>query len=115
MAFSKSDEFSPDLQNISVFTKALSHPARLSILIELSKQKKTFCGELVSVLPLAQSTVSQHLKELVKSGLVNVTQMGTNMAYSINKRQLKVLLTQLEDNFSIIFKNIKKEKQSKNN
>lgn len=52
------------------FAKALSHPARIAILELLSRQRACYCGDIVEELPIAQATVSQHLKELKESGLI---------------------------------------------
>ena len=63
--------------------KALAHPARLEILC-LLKEKDYLCGELVSELPLAQATVSQHLKVLKEAGFVLSRDTGTCVAYTLN-------------------------------
>ena len=63
-------EYSQDTLTISKFAKALGHPARIIILKHLSNQSCCFTGDLLEVLPLAQSTVSQHLKELKEAGLI---------------------------------------------
>ncbi len=55
---------------MAIYAKAISHPARIAILKYLAAQDRCICGEIVNILPLAQSTVSQHLKELKKSGLI---------------------------------------------
>ena len=64
MALNKKEEFSKKENDLADFANAISHPARVSILKEIAKRKNCICGEIVEVLPLAQSTVSQHLKEL---------------------------------------------------
>jgi ArsR family transcriptional regulator, arsenate/arsenite/antimonite-responsive transcriptional repressor len=69
--------------------KAISHPARISILKILAKKENCNCNDLVELLPLSQSTVSQHLKELKNCGLVNGTVKGTSSIYSLNKSSLK--------------------------
>ena len=66
MAIHKKEEFSQKEQDLAAFAKALSHPARIAILKMLAQRNECICGEIVDVLPLAQSTVSQHLKELKK-------------------------------------------------
>ena len=70
MAFNKKEEFNTKEQSLAAFAKALSHPARIAILGVLAKKNECICGEIVEVLPLAQSTVSQHLKELREAGLI---------------------------------------------
>lgn len=84
MSLNKKEEFSSELNYIADIAKAISHPARLAILIEVAKQKSCICGEIVEVLPLAQSTVSQHLKELKEVGLIKGTVDGTKSCYCIN-------------------------------
>lgn len=84
MAISKSSEFTDKDQYIATVAKALSHPARVAILRALAKRGTCICGEIVEVLPLAQSTVSQHLKELKESGLVTGEVEGTKSCYCID-------------------------------
>ena len=84
MAFHKKEEFSSREQSLAAFAKAISHPARIAILNVLAKKNECICGEIVEVLPLAQSTVSQHLKELKNAGLINGTLDGPRSCYCIN-------------------------------
>lgn len=72
-------------QEIAAFAKALAHPIRLEILRLLSSQACCFTGDLVEVLPIAQSTVSQHLKELKKAGLIQGEINPPKIKYCINK------------------------------
>ena len=62
MAYSKAEHFEEKDIVIARFAKALSHPARVAIIRLLSKQEACYCGDLVNELPIAQATVSQHLK-----------------------------------------------------
>ena len=64
--------------------KAIGHPARIAILQYLIKTKACVCGDLVDELPLSQSTVSQHLKELKNAGLIHGTIEGPRVCYCIN-------------------------------
>lgn len=84
MAVSKKEEFTARDQQIAAAAKALSHPARVAILRALAKRGVCICGEIVEVLPLAQSTVSQHLKELKEAGLVTGEVEGTKSCYCID-------------------------------
>ena len=68
MAVNKSEIFSESEQDIANLAKALSHPARIAILKKLAESDSCICGEIVEDIPLAQSTVSQHLKELKSTG-----------------------------------------------
>lgn len=69
---------------LAELAKALGHPARIAILKELASRNTCVCGEIVNVLPLAQSTVSQHLKELKAAGLITGTVEGVKSCYCIN-------------------------------
>jgi len=84
MAQNKKDEFSKTENELADFANAISHPARVAILKEIAKRDKCICGEIVEVLPLAQSTVSQHLKELRKAELITGTVEGVTSCYCIN-------------------------------
>ncbi|MDR1939055.1 MAG: metalloregulator ArsR/SmtB family transcription factor [Tannerellaceae bacterium] len=70
MAYSKAGHFDNKEIALARYAKALSHPARIVILRFLSKQSCCYCGDIVEVFPIAQSTVSQHLKELKNAGLI---------------------------------------------
>jgi ArsR family transcriptional regulator, arsenate/arsenite/antimonite-responsive transcriptional repressor len=73
MAVHKKEAFTQKEQDLAAFAKALAHPARIAILKVLAQRNECICGEIVEILPLAQSTVSQHLKELKNAGLINGT------------------------------------------
>lgn len=84
MAQNKKGEFSKAENELADFANAISHPARVAILKEIAKRETCICGEIVEVLPLAQSTVSQHLKELLKANLIKGTIDGVKSCYCIN-------------------------------
>ena len=84
MAIHKKEEFGKREQQLAEFAKALSHPARIAILKVLAQRAECICGDIVDELPLAQSTVSQHLKELKNAGLVQGTIDGPRSCYCIN-------------------------------
>ena len=84
MALSRTEDFTRKENNVSDFAKALSHPARLSILMTLANREECICGDLVLDLPLAQSTVSQHLKALKEMGLVKGTVDGPRSRYCLD-------------------------------
>ncbi|MCB2169147.1 MAG: metalloregulator ArsR/SmtB family transcription factor [Deltaproteobacteria bacterium] len=65
--------------------KAMGHPIRMQIIQFLKAEKQCFCGELVNRLPLAQSTVSQHLKTLKKAGVIIGTVEGPGTCYCLNR------------------------------
>jgi len=78
-------DFSNDAEQTARFAKALAHPVRLTILKYLSNQSCCFTTDLVGVLPLAQSTISQHLKELKEAGLIQGTIDPPKIKYCINQ------------------------------
>lgn len=84
MAIHKKEQFTNKEQEVAAFAKALSHPARIAILKIIASRNECICGELVEALSLAQSTVSQHIKELINAGLVKGTVNGVKSCYCIN-------------------------------
>ena len=74
-----------DIEQLARFAKALGHPIRLTILQYLDKQSCCFTGDLVDVLPVAQSTVSQHLKELKDAGLIQGEVNPPKVKYCIHQ------------------------------
>jgi ArsR family transcriptional regulator len=95
MAFHKKEEFGKKEQELAEFAKAISHPARIAILKVLAQKNECICGEIVEVLPLAQSTVSQHLKELKNAGLIEGTVDGPRSCYCINWKAFEKFNTDL--------------------
>ena len=96
MASPKLAVFSDEENKLAEMAKALGHPARIAILKELARRNTCVCGEIVEVLPLAQSTVSQHLKELKEAGLIQGTVEGVRSCYCIdwdNVRRLQDLIS----------------------
>ncbi len=84
MGVHKRDEFNVKENELADFANAISHPARVAILKVLAKNEDCICGDIVEVLPLAQSTVSQHLKELLNAGLITGRVDGVKSCYCIN-------------------------------
>lgn len=91
MPIHKKAAFGTEEQELATFAKALAHPARIAILQELAKRQTCVCGEIVEVLPLAQSTVSQHLKELLNAGLIQGTVDGVKSCYCLNPQTIQRL------------------------
>lgn len=90
--------YSPATQRLAVLAKALAHPARIAILHTLAQRGTCVCGQIVEVLPLAQATVSQHLKELKEAGLVQGEVEGPRVCYCLNEdgmRELEQLMSSL--------------------
>jgi len=82
-------EYDKDLKQMARYAKALSHPTRVLILKYLSNKTYCFTGDLVDVLPIAQSTVSQHLKELKNAGLIQGEVNPPKIKYCINQENWK--------------------------
>jgi ArsR family transcriptional regulator, arsenate/arsenite/antimonite-responsive transcriptional repressor len=81
------------------FAKALGHPTRLEILKLLENQSCCFTGDLVEILPIAQSTVSQHLKELKNAGLIQGEVNPPQVRYCINQANWKIAKNLFADFF----------------
>lgn len=78
-------------QELALMAKAVGHPARVQILRLLARRASCVCGEIVDVLPLAQSTVSQHLKVLKDAGLIRGEIDGPRTCYCIDNRAVRRL------------------------
>lgn len=91
MGISKTDCFTDRQNTLAQQFKALSHPARIAIVEHLLKVETCICSDIVEELPLAQSTVSLHLKELKNAGIIKGSIEGNSMCYCLNKTVLKKL------------------------
>jgi ArsR family transcriptional regulator, arsenate/arsenite/antimonite-responsive transcriptional repressor len=78
-------------EELALYAKALGHTARVQILRLLVRRTSCVCGEIVDELPLAQSTVSQHLKVLKEAGLIRGDIDGPRVCYCIEPRALRRL------------------------
>jgi len=87
MGLSKTEEFTIKDNKTAQYAKALSHPARVAILQLLIKKQACVCGDIVDELPLSQSTISQHLKELKEAGLIKGDIDGAKVCYCINEKE----------------------------
>lgn len=104
MGLTKTQEFTKKQNDLAALTKALGHPARIAILQFLASQKSCMCGDIVEELPLSQSTVSQHLKELKNAGLIQGNIEGPSICYCIDiaawhnaKEKLSTFFESLKD------------------
>jgi ArsR family transcriptional regulator, arsenate/arsenite/antimonite-responsive transcriptional repressor len=107
MAIHKREEFTQKEQDLSNFAKAMAHPARIAILKVLAQRNECICGEIVELLPLAQSTVSQHLKELKNAGLITGSIDGARSCYCINWKAFE----KFNHEFNFLFDNLKIKNQ----
>ncbi len=85
MGVTKSGIFTDHQNRVSELAKAFAHPARVAILQLLLERKACVCGDLVDELPLAQATVSQHLKELKRIGIIKGDIDPPRVCYCINE------------------------------
>ena len=90
MTYSKKNAFSSDLQEIASICKVLSHPARIAILQHLSNCNTCISGDISKEIPLSRTTVSQHLQELKKAGLIQGEIDGVKMCYCLNNKSIKI-------------------------
>ena len=102
MAQRKVNEFNDSEIKLAEIAKALSHPARIKILQILAEKNTCICGEIVDILPLSQATVSQHLKELKKVGLIKGQIEGPRVCYCINQS----LLDEMSEEFNGFLKSL---------
>ena len=91
MGLTKTEFFTESQNKTAMLLKALGHPARVAIIEHLLKVKTCVCGDIVSELPLAQPTVSQHLKELKNAGIIKGSVEGTSVCYCLNEKAFESL------------------------
>ena len=90
-------------EQLAQFAKALGHPARVAIIGLLLKKKTCICGDIVDELPLSQSTVSQHLKELKDAGIIKGEIEGVKTCYCIDENnwtKMSILFNKMFDSFT---------------
>ena len=108
MGATKTDHFTDYQNHIATLSKALGHPARVAIIEYLMKVDTCICGDIVNELPLAQPTVSQHLKELKNAGLIKGSIEGNAICYCIDEKAL----TKLQAYFANISDSLEKKKST---
>ncbi len=102
MGLTKTENFTDAQNQMASIAKAIGHPARVAILQHLLKVNSCICGELVDELPLAQPTISRHLKELKAVGILKGTIEGTSVNYCIDGerwREIQALFNGLFDTY----------------
>lgn len=85
MGITKTKGFTDSQNRRAVLFKALGHPARIAILQMIIRRKACICNDMVEELPLSQSTISQHLRELKEIGIIKGEIEGTSICYCINE------------------------------
>ena len=93
MGATKTEYFTDRQNQLATLAKALGHPARIAILDYLLKVDSCICGDIVNQLPLAQPTISQHLKELKNANLIKGSIDGNAICYCINEKAFEILQT----------------------
>jgi len=91
MGLTKTNLYTEVQNELASIAKALGHPARIVILQQLICSRSCVCGDLVTEIGLAQSTISQHLKELKKVGLIRGTIEGTSVCYCIDTQKWEMV------------------------
>ena len=91
----KTDVFEPRLTDLAELAKALAHPARIAILELLAEKQQCICGELVDELPLAQASVSRHLKALKEAGLIKGEVDGPKSCYCLDREKLEAFQAEI--------------------
>lgn len=104
MGLTKAEEFSVKDNRLARIAKAMSHPARVAILRLLAQKQTCICGDIVDELPLSQSTISQHLKELKEAGLIKGDIEGASVCYYIDTDNIKKASAELFDLFKVLQK-----------
>lgn len=97
MGTTKTEHFTDRQNQIATIGKALGHPARVAIIEYLMKANECICGDIVNELPLAQPTVSQHLKELKNAGIIKGSIEGKSICYCIDEKTIYILNTYLSN------------------
>ena len=105
MGATKTESFTTQQNELAILAKAIGHPARIAIIEYLLKTDSCICGDIVNELPLAQPTVSQHLKELKNAGLIKGNIEGTSICYCINEEGFNKLKGFFENINSYLNKN----------
>jgi ArsR family transcriptional regulator len=88
MGTTKTDHFTDKQNAIATLLKAMGHPARVAIIEYLLKVDSCICGDIVNELPLAQPTISQHLKELKNAGIIKGNIDGNSVCYCIDEKAI---------------------------
>jgi len=104
MGATKTDLFTNRHNQMAAIAKAMGHPARIAILDYLMKVENCICGDIVEELPLAQPTISQHLKELKNAGLIKGTIEGNAICYCVDEKTLDKLAEYLSTSLAKIEK-----------
>jgi len=98
----KADKFDESLQELAKYSKVISHPARLAIIKYLADSKVSISGDISRFIPLSRTTVSQHLSELRKAGLIRDEIDGMKINYCLNPKGIKKFSKSFKKFFSFL-------------
>ena len=105
MGATNTEHYTSKQNSIAVLLKALAHPARIAIIEYLVKAGKCICGDIVNEIPLAQPTISQHLKELKSAGIIKGTIEGNTVCYCLDPKTIGELKKYMDGIIQKIEKN----------
>lgn len=105
MGLTKTDIYTDQQNEIANIAKVLGHPARIAIIQHLIKVETCICADIVDEIGLAQATISQHLKEMKRVGLIKGTISGTSMCYCIDADRFKEIKVLFDNIFNNIVNN----------
>lgn len=103
----QSFDYSADTEHLATLAKAIAHPARIIILKHLSREDACYTGDLLEILPLAQATVSQHIKALKDAGLIKGEVNPPKVKYCIDQKKWEEAKQLFETLFKEDFKKFK--------
>jgi ArsR family transcriptional regulator, arsenate/arsenite/antimonite-responsive transcriptional repressor len=95
------ESITTDQKKVARFAKAMGHPVRMYVLNLLSKQACCYSGDLTEILPIAKSTLSQHLKELKDAGLIQGEIEAPKIKYCLNKENWNIARNLFKDFFGL--------------
>ena len=106
MVVASAGRFLEEQTQLAEWSKAVAHPARIAILQFIARRNTCICGEIVDELPLAQSTVSQHLKELERVGLIKGEIEGTKVCYCLDRETILQFQRSARELFEILTRDV---------
>jgi ArsR family transcriptional regulator, arsenate/arsenite/antimonite-responsive transcriptional repressor len=99
MGVSKIENYTNSQNRIAELAKALAHPAKIAILNIIAQKKTCICNDIVEELPLSQASVSQHLKEMKRIGIITGKITPPKVCYCVNE----VVLAEMKESFNLLF------------
>ncbi len=103
MGITKTESFNTLQNRRALYFKALGHPARIAIIEMLIEKKSCICNDMVEELPLSQSTISQHLKELKEAGIIKGEIEGQKICYCIDSMAWQ----EIQNDMNVLFGSFK--------